>query len=60
MFNLANSYYIKSKWDDSYNKEAILQLKEAAKFANSFDYKIVEGRCYNTLGLIYLGNKDYP
>ena len=45
--------------DDDFYGKAIEQLKIAATFAKQVGLTILEGKCYNTLGKIYLNQKFF-
>ncbi|KAL4441623.1 hypothetical protein ABPG74_021555 [Tetrahymena malaccensis] len=59
LFNQACALFVKGKWDSIYYDQSIEKLKETLKEAEQIQYAIIKGKCYNTLGLIYLQKKEY-
>ncbi|KAL4493114.1 hypothetical protein ABPG72_003199 [Tetrahymena utriculariae] len=59
LFNQACALFVKGKWDNIYYDQSINKLKETLREADQIQYTIIKGKCYNTLGLIYLQKKEY-
>ncbi|EAR94173.2 tetratricopeptide repeat protein (macronuclear) [Tetrahymena thermophila SB210] len=59
LLNQAGALFVKGKWDSIYYDESINKLKETLKEADQIQDAIIKGKCYNTLGLIYLQKKEY-
>lgn len=39
---MANSFFVKYKWDNEFKKDAVKKLKEAINYAQKIGYKILE------------------
>lgn len=59
LYNLGSCFFVKGKFDNDYYKNSIEWLKKAIEYSIKIGYPILEGKCYNMIGLIHLQNKEY-
>lgn len=58
-FNIGNLYYVRGIFDDTFYKNAREIFLLTIKNAQKIDYSIVEGKCYNSMGLICQSMEQY-